>query len=160
MNRYLNAGVLFVRDTPAAHAFYAEWHRQWKQGLSLGIWHDQFSFNSVSIAGIATIGILPDRDNWVTHSMTMLRGRARIFHFFASVYGEKIPGNTLLGHLITRFQQDGALDEDTIACATHDNFPWMNEIRLKHLLASGLYFRAAGLIASRITRHIGRKPAR
>lgn len=157
MDRYLNAGVLFVRDTPAAHAFYAEWHKRWKEALSLGVWQDQFSFNSASTTGIATIGILPDRDNWVTHSTAMLRGRARIFHFFASVYGEQIPGNTLLGHLISRFQQDGVLDEETIACATHDNFPWMNEVRLKHLLASGLYLRAARLIPSRIARHIGRQ---
>jgi hypothetical protein len=157
MDRYLNAGVLFVRDTPAAHAFYAEWHGRWKEALSLGIWQDQFSFNSASATGIATIGILPDRDNWVTHSTAMLRGRARIFHFFASVYGEQIPGNTLLGHLISRFQQDGVLDEDTIACATHDNFPWMNEVRLKHLLASGLYLRAARLIPSRIARQVGRQ---
>ena len=150
MDRYLNAGVMFVRDTPAAHAFYAEWHRRWKQALSLGIWQDQFSLNNASTTGIATIAILPDRDNWVTHSTAMLRGRARIFHFFASVYGDEIPVNILLGHLMSRFQRDGALDEATIAYATHDNFPWMNQVRLKHLLASGLYLRAAGLIAPRI----------
>ncbi len=160
MDRYLNAGVMFVRDTPAAHAFYAEWHRRWKQALSLGIWQDQFSLNSASTTGIATIAILPDRDNWVTHSTAMLRGRARIFHFFASVYGDEIPVNILLGHLINRFQRDGALDEATIAYATHDNFPWMNQVRLKHLLASGLYLRAAGLIASRIICHIRRKFSR
>jgi hypothetical protein len=153
---YLNAGVMFVRDTPAAHAFYAEWHRRWKQALSLGIWQDQFSLNSASTTSIATIAILPDRDNWVTHSTAMLRGRARIFHFFASVYGNEIPVNTLLGHLISRFQRDGALDEATIASGAHDNFPWMNEVRLKHLLASGLYLRAAGLIAPSIIRRIRR----
>ena len=157
MDRYFNAGVMFVRDTPAAHAFYAEWHGLWKQALSLGIWQDQFSFNSATTTGIASIGILSDRDNWVTQSTAMLRGPARIFHFFASVYREEIPGNTLLGHLISRFQQDGALDEETIACATRDNFPWMNEVRLKHLLASGLYLRGAGVVASRIARHIGRQ---
>ena len=160
MDRYLNAGVMFVRDTPAAHAFYAEWHRRWKQALSLGIWQDQFSLNNASTTGIATIAILPDRDNWVTHSTAMLRGRARIFHFFASVYGDEIPVNILLGHLTSRFQRDGALDEATIAYATHDNFPWMNQVRLKHLLASGLYLRAAGLIASRIICRIRRKFSR
>ena len=154
MDRYLNAGVMFVRDTPAAHAFYAEWHRRWQQALSLGIWHDQFSLNSASTAGIATIAILPDRDNWVTHSTAMLRGRARIFHFFASVYGDEIPVNTLLGHLIRRFERDGVLDEATIAWATDENFPWMNEVRLKHLLSSGRYVRAAGLIAPSIIRRI------
>jgi hypothetical protein len=154
MDRYLNAGVMFVRDTPAAHAFYAEWHRRWKQALSLGIWQDQFSLNSVSTTGIATIAMLPDRDNWVTHSTAMLRGRARIFHFFASVYGDEIPANTLLGHLINRFQRDGTLDEATIACAARDNFPWMDEVRLKHLLASGLYIRAAGLVAPHVMRRI------
>jgi hypothetical protein len=160
MDRYLNAGVMFVRDTPAAHAFYAEWHRRWKQALSLGIWQDQFSLNSASTTGIATIAILPDRDNWVTHSTAMLRGRARIFHFFASTYGDEIPVNTLLGHLISRFQRDGALDEATIACATHENFPWMNEIRLKHLLASGLYLRAARLVAPHVIRRIRRTLSR
>lgn len=156
MDRYLNAGVMFVRDTPAAHAFYAEWHRRWKQALSLGIWQDQFSLNSASTTGTATIAILPDRDNWVTHSTAMLRGRARIFHFFASVYGDEIPVSTLLGHLINRFQRDGALDEATIACATRDNFPWMNDFRLKHLLASGLYLRAARVLAPRLIGRIRR----
>jgi hypothetical protein len=154
MDRYLNAGVMLVRDTPDAHAFYAEWHRRWKQTLSLGIREDQWSLNSASAAGIATIAILPDRDNWVTHSTAMLRGRARIFHFWAASYGDEIPVNTLLGHLITRFQRDGALDEAAIACATRDNFPWMNDVRLKHLLASGLYIRAAGLVAPHVIRRI------
>jgi Nucleotide-diphospho-sugar transferase len=157
IDRYLNAGVMFVRDTPAAHAFYAEWHRRWKQALSLGMWQDQFSFNSVIATGTATIAILPDRDNWVTHSTVMLRGRARIFHFFASLYGDEIPASTLLGHLTKRFQRDGTLDEVTIASATKDNFPWMDDVRLKHLLASGLYLRAAGLVASSIIRRIRRK---
>lgn len=154
MDRYLNAGVMFVRDTPGAHAFYAEWHRRWEQALSLGIWQDQFSLNSASTTEIATIAILPDRDNWVTHSMAMLRGRARIFHFFASVYGGEIPVNNLLGHLIKRFQSEGILDEASIAWATDENFPWMNEVRLRHLLASGRYGRAAGLLAPSIIRRI------
>lgn len=156
MDRYFNAGVMFVRDTPAAHAFYTEWHRRWKQTLSLGIREDQWSLNSASATGIATIAILPDRDNWVTHSTAMLRGRARIFHFWAASYGDQIPDNTLLGHLISRFQQDGALDEVTIAWAARDNFPWMNDVRLKHLLASGRYIRAAGLVAPHIIRRIRR----
>ena len=156
MDRYLNGGVMFVRDTPGAHAFYAEWHRRWKQTLSLGMWQDQFSLNIASSTGVARIAVLPDRDNWVTHSTAMLRGRARIFHFFASTYSDAIPVNTLLGHLINRFQRDGALDEATIACAARDNFPWMNDVRLKYLLASGLYIRAAGLVVPHITRRIRR----
>jgi hypothetical protein len=160
MDRYLNSGVAFVRDTPAAHAFYAEWHRRWRQTLSLGFWQDQFSFNSAIATGNATIAILPDRDNWVTHSTAMLRGRARIFHFLASTYGDNIPVNTLLGHLVSRFQRDGALDEHTIACAARDNFPWMNEVRLRHLLASGLYLRAAGRVAPHIIGRLRRKFSR
>jgi hypothetical protein len=151
-DRYLNAGVMFVRDTPAAHAFYTEWHRRWKQTLSLGIREDQWSLNSASAAVVAKIAILPDRDNWVTHSTAMLRGRARIFHFCTASYGKWIPANTLLGHLISRFQRDGALDEAIIACAARDNFPWINDLRLKHLLASGLYLRAAGLVGPHVIR--------
>jgi hypothetical protein len=151
------AATAMVRDTPAAHAFYGEWHRRWKQTLSLGIGEDQWSLNSASATGIATIAILPDRDNWVTHSTAMRRGRARIFHFWAASYGDEIPANTLLGHLISRFQRDGTLDEATTACAARDNFPWMNNVRLKHLLASGLYIRVAGLVASHVVRRIRRK---
>ncbi len=160
-DRYLNTGVIFVRDTPAAHAFYAEWHRRWQQTLSLGIREDQWSLNGASAAGVATIAILPDRDNWVTYTNKMLRGRARIFHFLASVHAGEIPADTLLGHLIARFQRDGALAEAAIACATHNNFPWMhNDVGLKHLLASGFYIRATALAAPRIVRRIRRKLSR
>jgi len=158
---YLNNGVIFVRDTSAAHDFYTEWHRRWRQALSLGIRQDQMPFNSVIAAGFATVAILPDRDNWATQSTAMRRGRARIFHFFASVHGEVIPTETLLGHLIVRFQQDGALDEAAIACATRDNFPWMHkDVGLKHLLASGFYIRATVLAAPRILRRIRRRGSR
>jgi len=120
------------------------------------LYHERESIKSYPRAGVATVAILSDRDNWITHSTAMLRGRARIFHFWASAHGDEVPANTLLGHLITRFHRDGALDEATIASATRDNFPWMNDDRLKHLLASGLYLRAAGLIAPRIIRRIRR----
>jgi hypothetical protein len=90
----------------------------------------------------------------------VVRGRARIFHFWAASYSDEIPANTLLGHLIARFQRDGALDEVTIACATLKAFPWMNDARLEHLLASGLYLRAAGLIAPHIRRCIWRTLSR
>ena len=156
-DRYFNGGVIFVRDTPAAHAFYAEWHRRWQQTLSLGIPQDQLSCNSVIAAGFATVAILPDRDNWSAYSTAMLRGRARIFRFWASAYSGEIPTDTLLGHLIARFQRDGTLDEEAIACATRDNFPWMNDVGVKRLLASGLYIRAAALAGPRIIRRIRRK---
>jgi len=160
-DRYLNTGVIFVRDTPAAHAFYAEWHRRWQQTLSLGIREDQWSLNGASAAGVATIAILPDRDNWITYTNKTLRGRARIFHFLASVHAGEIPTDTLLGHLIARFQRDGVLDEAAIACATRNNFPWMhNDVGLKHLLASGFYIRATALAAPRIVRRIRRKLSR
>ena len=159
-DRYFNGGVIFVRDTPTAHAFYAEWHRRWQQTLSLGIQQDQLSLNSAIGAGVATVAILPDRDNWATDSTAMLRGRARIFHFWAGAHGGEIPAGTLLGHLVARFQRDGTLDEAAIAGATRDNFPWMDNVGLKRLLASGLYTRATALGAHRIIRRIRRKLSR
>jgi hypothetical protein len=69
-----------------------------------------------------------------TYTNKLLRGRARIFHFWASAYGGEIPANTLLGYLIARFRWDGGLDEAGLACATRNNFPWMNDdVRLKRL---------------------------
>jgi hypothetical protein len=155
-DRYFNGGVIFVRDTSAAHTFYSHWHRRWQQTLSLGIPQDQFSLNSVIAAGIGTTAILADRDNWVTYSPAMLRGRARIFHFWTSCYGEMMPSDTLLGHLIAWFQRHGTLDETAIASAARNNFPWMSP-GLKRLLASGCYIRAATIAGPEIRRRIRRK---
>jgi hypothetical protein len=159
-DRYFNGGVIFVRDTPGAHAFYAEWNRRWQQTHLLGIPQDQLSLNSAIASGVATVAILPDRDNWIAHSTAMLRGRARIFHFWTSFYGGETPTDMLLGYLIARFQRDGVLDETAIARATHDNLPWMNDVGVKRLLASGLYIRATALVPSRIMRRIRHKLSR
>jgi hypothetical protein len=158
-DRYFNGGVIFVRDTSAAHAFYMQWHRRWQQTRSLGIPEDQISLNSVIAASIATTAILPARDNWVTYSPGLLRGRARIFHFWASCYGDAIPADILLGHLIARFQREGRLDEAALASAMRNNFPWMSP-GLKRLLASGLYIRAAAMAGPEMTRRIRRKFSR
>jgi hypothetical protein len=151
-DRYLNAGVILVRDAPGAQAFYSEWHRRWQQTLSLGIREDQWSLNSTIAAGVATVAILPDADNWATHPNNLLRGRARIFHFWASAYGGEIPTDTLLGYLIAQFRQEGALDEDAIARAARYNFPWMGDVGLKHLLASRLYVHAVAAAGPEITK--------
>jgi hypothetical protein len=147
-DHYFNAGVIFVRDTPSAHAFYAEWHRRWRQAISLGVPQDQPSLNSAITAGVASVAILPDRDNLATNSTAMLRGRARIFHFWARAHGGEIPLGTLLGHLVARFQRDGGLDGEAIRRAARDDFPWV----VKPLLARGLYCRAMMLMTARVMR--------
>lgn len=38
---YYNSGVIFARDTPAVHRFFAAWHANWKQSLSHGVPLDQ-----------------------------------------------------------------------------------------------------------------------
>ena len=133
--RYFNGGVIFVRDTPAAHAFYEEWHRRWQQALSVGFWLDQPALNSVLATGIAKVAILPDGDNCAMHSTTMLRGRVRVFHFWTGAHGDEIPMGTLLGHLVARFQRDGELDGEAIRRAARDNFPWMVKPRARSLLS-------------------------
>jgi len=159
-DRYYNGGVMYVRETAAAHAFFGEWHRLWRQGLLLGIWQDQPSLNSALAAGFARFAKLRDRDNWATESLRMLRGRARIFHFWTSAHGGETPPGTLLGHLVTRFQRDGVLDEEAMQSATRHNFPWMKVSRIKELLASGLYLRAGTLVANRVMRLIRRRLSR
>jgi len=159
-DRYFNGGVIFVRDTPAAHAFYEEWHRRWRQGLSLGVWRDQAALNSALATGVAEVAILPDRDNCALHSAATLRGRARIFHFWTSGYAGEIPPGTLLDHLVSRFRGGSGLDGKAIRRAARDNFPWVADIGVKPLLARGLYSRAAMLIAARVLRRVRRKLSR
>ncbi len=47
-DQYFNSGVMWVRDEPAAHKFFSEWHQSWKKMLRFGMCVDQPSLNHVN----------------------------------------------------------------------------------------------------------------
>lgn len=60
---YFNSGVMFVRDTPTAHKFYEEWHKQWQYSVSNGINLDQPSLNYTNSSMGEVVAQLPDEWN-------------------------------------------------------------------------------------------------
>jgi hypothetical protein len=141
--RFLNTGVLWVRDSPAAHAFFAEWHRRWQKAAATGVAFDQPAFNSCVADGLARVGVLPDSDNWMIWETPRFCGRARIFHFIASLSDGRPPEDTLLFRLMNGFQRTGQLDAISVERAARQNLPWTHGIGARRWLAAGHYLRAA-----------------
>ena len=46
---YFNSGVMYVRDTPAAHEFYQEWSDLWRMTLGKGFHYDQLSMHQANV---------------------------------------------------------------------------------------------------------------
>ena len=62
---YLNAGVIWYADTPAAHRFAEAWHRNWLANVErTGRYRDQTAFNqSLSMKDYIRVEILPHACN-------------------------------------------------------------------------------------------------
>lgn len=78
---YYNSGVIYTKDTPAAHAFFEAWHTQWKEYHKKGVHLDQCSL-AVLNARVHTIKDLDDIYNCQIHLSVRFLHRARIVHFF------------------------------------------------------------------------------
>ena len=151
--RYLNSGVLWVRDTPGAHAFFAEWNRRWRLGAEQGVAFDQPAFNSYIAEGVARVGVLPDADNWMAWALPLFAGRARVFHFFASLNRGLPEPDTLLFRLVERYRETGRLEEAMLARAARENLPWLENVGARRLVSSGRYLDAVvAFIAKRLQR--------
>jgi hypothetical protein len=55
-NKQFNGGVIFAKDTSAAHAFFAKWHELWQHSNAAGCVVDQPSFNQTNccLGGVIT----------------------------------------------------------------------------------------------------------
>lgn len=48
-SRYFNGGVIWVKDTDLAHAFFKEWHSEWEKCRAHGVIKDQPSLNAINV---------------------------------------------------------------------------------------------------------------
>jgi lipopolysaccharide biosynthesis glycosyltransferase len=87
---YFNSGVILCRDTPATHAFFAEWHRLWKESVKQGVIEDQPSFSQANLNCRRLIQKIPGVWNCqlVRWGMPFLWD-AKIIHYYNAAANKK-----------------------------------------------------------------------
>lgn len=80
---YFSSGVLYVKDTPEAHALYEKWHAVWLQGVQNGVNIDQPSLAKANIESGHLIERIDDRFNCVIYTQPDFAKDASILHFTA-----------------------------------------------------------------------------
>lgn len=136
---YLNGGVLFCNDTPAARQFWAEWHRRWLRSCSeLGSYRDQPALNSALYDTHPRLTVLPDRFNAQFKKSPRVASNAVLWHYYFSVGGVPCTPFELLVNAITR---GGKVDAGKIASMKACNHPWHRETSIDDLAAAGVMRR-------------------
>ncbi|MDE6259229.1 MAG: hypothetical protein K2M53_12710 [Muribaculaceae bacterium] len=82
--KYYNSGVIYVKDTPAAHDFYEMWNRNWLKGREVGVNMDQPAFNKTNIELGYKVHTLSDVWNCeFIHGIRFLKD-AKIVHYLCT----------------------------------------------------------------------------
>lgn len=139
--RYLNSGVLYLADSPAAQALGALWHARWKEALATtGRHHDQTVLNSVLVGHEARLYVLPHRYNAQFTAEPSVARDAAIWHYYAS---EEVDVITAYGAELQRLLAGGALEEDRVRRLIAAPHPWRRRSFLddrvaEHVMRLGL----------------------
>lgn len=80
---YFSSGVIYAKDTPAAHALFEKWHNNWQQGLSLDIRIDQPSLAKANIESGRVIRPIDNKWNCIMFTYPHLAKDALVLHFAA-----------------------------------------------------------------------------
>lgn len=82
LTRYVNGGVFCWHDTPSVCAFFAEWHRLWREGFEARqMLLDQPSLNATLCRGLVNNGLLPNTLNTMVIPAWDLAPEAVVWHF-------------------------------------------------------------------------------
>lgn len=85
---YFNSGVLFVRDTPAAHEFYRIWHSEYQKGTEKGINMDQPTFEKAKNVSGTDVRVLDGEWNCQLRYGLRYITKARILHYLWTTKAE------------------------------------------------------------------------
>ena len=119
---YLNAGVLFINDTEAAHLCCTDWHARWLLSSAISpLLRDQPAMNAAIRATQPRVAVLPARFNAQFRNTISVIPGAVVWHYYASV---RHPAHTRF-ELLARAVADGAaLDVRTIRSLIRSPHPW------------------------------------
>lgn len=149
---YRNAGVVYFRDSPEAHAFGKRWYEEWRRGVATGSFRDQPSFNAVMAEFSAATGVLPITLNaMIRYRARMARG-ASLYHFWAETNPVFDEPDTLLDYLVAKLRTDGIVDLACIRRAGRRNYPWVRRQGVRIALEAGAYGVAARELLRKVVR--------
>jgi hypothetical protein len=80
---YFSSGVIYAKDTPAAHALFEKWHNNWQQGLSLDIRIDQPSLAKANIECGRLIQPIENKWNCIMFTLPRWAKDTLVLHFAA-----------------------------------------------------------------------------
>lgn len=149
---YFNSGVLFLRDSPAAHQFGSDWHRRWQEfGAASGQHQDQPALNSLIGTPELKVKSFPLRYNAMVDAIPYFCWRAKIVHYFLHGARRLNPADSLLWRLAETWRQQGAFDRDLYLAHRARRDPWVHPTRSIQIeLAAGNLAAAAQLALQRV----------
>lgn len=119
---YLNSGVLFLGDSPAAHDLGRTWHERWLEAWrTTGRHHDQTVLNSVLVGHEARLFVLPDRCNAQFTTEPSVARDAVVWHYYAS---EEADASTAYGLEVQRLVHGGKLEPERVRRMMSAPHPW------------------------------------
>lgn len=77
---YFSSGVIYAKDTPAVHNLYAKWHKNWLNGVGLGINSDQPTLAKANIDCNHLIQRIADGYNCILFTQPQHTQDAYILH--------------------------------------------------------------------------------
>ena len=149
-DEYFNSGVIFCRDTVAAHRFFDRWHSSWRMSLKCGSHLDQPAFNFAVQKTQMKFAVLPYRYNAVLGLSPWNARGAAILHFCLSNHASEDAQPSILDRLVRHYQETGRLDEQTAHQFQVSRNPWMGQDWVTAHVATGNYFEAARLVFQKL----------
>jgi hypothetical protein len=131
---YINSGVLFYNDTPAARLLGAEWHRRWMQFFAAcGDHRDQPALNSALYNTKPRLTVLQDRFNAQFKMTPAVAAGASLWHYYSS---NKDVQHTRFELLVNDLVRGAKLDKGKIAEMGESTHPWRSENFIDDLAAA------------------------
>lgn len=152
--RYYNSGVVFYRDTPAAHAFSASWHAAWQQSCAIVCAKDQPAFNAVVPSYASHIGILPMRYNAMIAEHVHAIRDAAVLHFW--VASKNRAYLFVLMALLEGYRQTGQVDMQLLHQTIRSGYAWTDPYYIKAQWHSGHAIKALQALGVKTMRRLNR----
>lgn len=146
--RYFNGGVMYWKDSPAAHKLGASWHDLWRQTSALGRVEDQPGLNRAIDTTAADVIELPRVYNAMIHWRREMARDAKIIHFFTSCWESK--DDCVFHYLVEGLRRNGTLDRDRLKRFVETGYPWVDETWISGQLACGNYLQATALALRKV----------
>lgn len=115
---YFNSGVIYVKDTDAAHNFYSRWHSIWNHSCSLGIKTDQQSL-AVTIAEQPIVRELPQNYHCQLVYSSEYFPTAKIIHYFNGKYTLKLNSPLCEENTLKNIRHNEGISEQLLETLKH-----------------------------------------